>query len=116
MIFFVASLCWITYTIVASLAYLSFTSDDISYPLVVSSLLSVGVFLLLQRLIALRLRNFILVLVVIIIPNALSGLVILSTYVNIYDYIIMISLLFAASVALAFYIQFHLERKVFKIC
>jgi len=107
---FVASLCWITYTIVASLAYLSFTSDDISYPLVVSSLLSVGIFLLLQRLIALRLRNFILVLVVIIIPNALSGLVILSTYVNIYDYIIMKSLLFAASVALAFYIQFHLER------
>jgi len=103
---------WILYLLLAPFLYLFLMPGDVSYVLVIATLFSVGVFMLLQRIVSLRLHNFILILIGIVIPNALVGILLVNMYVNIYYYIILKSIFFIATVIIAFLIDSGTLRRI----
>ena len=108
---------WILYLVSAPFFYLSLTDGEGSYLLVITTLFSVGVFMLLQRVVSLWFRNFSMILILIVIPNALFGIVLVNFYINIYCYIILKSLLFMLTVGLAFLVDFvGTRRRAPKLC
>jgi hypothetical protein len=103
---------WLLYLVLAPFLYLFLIPGDISYGLVMVALFSVGIFMLLQRIVSLWLRNLTVIFICIVIPNAIIGIVLVNMYFNIYYYIILKSIFFVVTVGIAFLIDSGAFRRM----
>lgn len=107
---------WLVYLFLAPFVYSWLVGSKSSNILVMSSLLSVGIFMLLQKAISLWFHRFVLIFTVVILPNAAIGMLLLIYYQNVHVYLIQKSLFFLVTVALAFLINYQNSRGKIEAC
>lgn len=107
---------WLVYLFVASFFYSWLVGSKSSNILVMSSLLSVGVFMLLQKAISLWFHRFLIIFIVVILPNAAIGMLLLHYYQNVHVYLIQKSLFFLVTVGIAFLINYQNSRGKIGAC
>jgi len=104
------------YLFVALFVYFWLVDSKSSNILVMSSLLSAGIFMLIKSAISLWFHIFVLIFTAVILPNEVIGMLLLKYYQNVHIYMIQKSLFFLVTVGLAFSNNYQNSRGKIEIC